>query len=153
MKRASSTLLPSCISAIRLVAWNNREGGENAVNTGTRATPQDIVDVVEFNSAAEFRRQARLFAEYKADSRTVEIVSSDPRMKVKATVEKGIPQGCRTEQVCIRLSPSDESTDSSRPLNDVLLSLDRFWDLLCETATEMQEPSHFCNDECRCNNE
>lgn len=149
MKRASTTLLPSSISAVRLVAWNTVPGGDNAVNTGQRATADSIVDVVEFNSAAEFRRQAKLYADMTCDKRTVEIVSSDERMKVKATVEKGIPEGCRTEQVCIKLLGSDDKAPPA------LLALDRFWDLLCETAEEMaqQKPNHFCNEECPCNNE
>ena len=151
MKRASNAL-PKSIIALRLVAWENVPNGKAGVQSGDRATEENILDVCEFNTAAEFRSHAKLYADMQASRVSVEIVSSDERMKVKATVEKGIPAGCRTTQPCIRLAQSDTS-DSSQPLNDVLLSLDRFWSLLCETAEEMQQPSHFCNDECACNNE
>ncbi len=137
MKRASTTPLPRSISAIRLVAW---QGEPNAT------LPGSIIDISEFTTAALFRKMVKQYADMTAGSRSVEVVSDNPLMTLKATVEKGIPEGCRTEQACIRFYAGEQYVP-------VLLTPDRFWDLMCETATEMQGPSHFCNDECRCNNE
>lgn len=142
MKRATN-ILPSSISAVRLVAWYKPESPD---------AKRSIYDVCEVNTAMDFRKQAQIAAHITVGGAIVEIVSSDERMKLKATVEKGIPEGCRTEQVCIRLSPTNQPKHAVSP-DDRIISLDRFWSLLCETAAEMQQPSHFCNDECRCNNE
>lgn len=117
--------------AIRIVTW----GADGHIR-----------DVMEHNNRTGYRDACRTaLKDTDAVKRTLEVCSNDenyPSLAFNADLVSTTPLKCRT-------------TQPSLMVDDTPLSLDRFWDMLCDSIGELvaSKPSHMCSDECRCNNE
>lgn len=106
-------LLPEGV-VLRFVSWD----GEN------------IHDVSEFQTQADFRKYAKLHLGFTCTKRRLEVVSEDSRLTdFGADLMSGVPVKCKTTQPCLKVDGSHGAT---------LVSLDRFWELLCESVAEVQ---------------
>lgn len=103
-------MLPKGVT-LRFVAWEKNK---------------TIRDVHDFDTREAYRKYARMYSgQNMRDCQVkVEVVSENARLVFTADLVKGIPAKCRTEQACMKV-------------DDTLVSIDRFWDVLCESITEV----------------
>ena len=105
----STKELPEGVT-LRLVAWDK---------TG------HICEVFEMRERLLFRSSARdMLAITEAVKRNIEVVSENNRLNFTAELVMGIPPKCRTEQACAKIDQAH-------------VSIDRFWELLCESVAEV----------------